>query len=157
MRKISGVVILAVAFLFTLTPNTILLADSEILNNSTVEFATGDDSINITPFGLSKPPKDKKVNLKSGPMSFEGVASGSKLYTNNNFTGQVNVYYNITNNHDNSLKVRVYNQHPLKPFAVETITVPGNTTKSGLIQGLDPNDLYYITFDAPSDFSGYVS
>lgn len=109
----------------------------------------------ISLYDLGKPSTNNVVDLTKGRMDFAGVASVSKLYTNSFFTGKSTVNYRITNYIDHKLTVKVYTQYGI--FATETITVSPKSTLTGTISGLNSSTLYYMTFNAPSDFSGYVN
>ncbi len=104
--------------------------------------------------GLGKPGTDKYVNLNSEKLTFAGHAQGSTLYTNKHFKGKSKISYSITNDCDTKLTVKFYTSNGW--FNSKKITVEGNATLTGTIDGLDDSKLYYLTFSAPSDFSGSV-
>lgn len=132
------------------TPNNIGVSTEAPIGSALAENSTDE----ISPYGLGKPSTDNVVDLNDGKMKFSGEAKRSKLFTNNYFTGKSKVSYSITNYNDNELTVKVYTQYGI--FATETIKVPANTTSTGTISDLNSSKLYYMTFQAPSDFSGYV-
>jgi len=104
--------------------------------------------------GLGRPSKDTCVNLVVKELTFAGVADHSVLYSNSCFTGKDNPAYDITNYSGSELKVKV---HSMSTFlTVCTIKVPANETLSGTLSGVKADKKYYLTFDAPSDFSGKV-
>lgn len=107
----------------------------------------------IVPFGLEAP--TNFVNLNDGSLTFAGEADYSTLYTNKGFTGKSTVTYSITNYLDRDLTVKVRKTDNW--FTVETLKVNKNSTSTGTITGLDSSGKYYLSFSAPSDFSGSVS
>jgi len=108
----------------------------------------------ISTDGLGKPDKGTCVNLTSEALTFTGEANVSVLYTNSCFTGKENPLYQIRNYSDSDLKVKVYKSGSL--FAVCTITVKAHTLQGGNLSGVSDSDIYYISFSAPSNFSGRV-
>ncbi|PWA13124.1 hypothetical protein DCC39_03070 [Pueribacillus theae] len=109
----------------------------------------------ITPFGLDPPKKSNVVNLTKEKLTFKGIANNSILYTNKNFKGKSAATYNITNYKSNKLTIKVYRNGGLH-VAKQTIVISGNSTGGGGINNLDKNELYYLSFAPPSDFSGSV-
>lgn len=105
-------------------------------------------------YGLSKPSTDKCVDLNEEKLTFAGNAQGSTLYTNKHFTGKSSIGYSITNDCNTKLTVKFYTSSGW--FKSKKITVEANATLTGTIDGLDADKLYYLTFSAPSDFSGSV-
>lgn len=124
---------------------------NDLQNVSTESPTISDD---IVTFGLDKPSSSKVKDLNKGQMTFSGNAKGSTLYTNNNFKGKTSIEYSITNDHTKTLTVKLYTSSGW--FKTKKIEVAGNATLTGTIDGLDKDTLYYLTFSAPSDFSGYV-
>lgn len=127
--------------------------NNELYNVSTEapEASTED----IVVFGLSKPSTDKVVDLNNESLSFSGQANGSTLYTNKNFTGKSTIGYSITNKCDTDLTVKFY-ASGIGLISSKKIVVAANATLTGTIDGLDADELYYLTFSAPSDFKGSV-
>lgn len=126
---------------------------NELQNISTeapAEIAAGD----IALFGLSKPSTDNWVNLNDEKLTFSGNAKNSTLYTNKHFTGKSSIEYSITNDSDSTLTVKFYTSSGW--FKSKKIVIADNATLTGTIDGLDADKLYYLTFSAPSDFSGSV-
>ena len=108
----------------------------------------------ITPDGLGKPSKNKYVDLNDDTLTFSGSADRSTLYTNKHFKGKSSIGYSITNDSNKKLTVKFYTSSGW--FKSKSITVEANATLTGTIDGLDKDKLYYLTFSAPSDFSGSV-
>lgn len=108
----------------------------------------------IAVFGLGKPSKDSVINLKDEELTFAGEAERSILYTNKHFTGKSTIKYSIKNNCNKKLTVKFYTSSGW--FKSKKIEVEANATLSGTISELDSSKLYYLTFSAPSDFSGKV-
>lgn len=96
----------------------------------------------------------KYVNLNDGSLTFAGHAQGSTLYTNKHFTGKSTIDYSTTNDCDTKLTVKFYTSSGW--FKSKKITIEANATLTGTIDGLNKDKLYYLTFSAPSDFSGSV-
>lgn len=129
----------------------------ELYNVSTeapVEVSLESNIGGISIQGLGKPSTDSYVNLKSKALTFAGHAEGSTLYTNKHFKGKSKISYSITNDCDSKLTVRFYTSNGW--FKSKKITVEANATLAGTIDGLDASKLYYLTFSAPSDFSGKI-
>lgn len=97
---------------------------------------------------------------KSGKYTFAGKAEISKLYTNHFFTGKSSYEYRIENTGTEYLKVKLYaapsEDKAWRDYLVTTVSVRGGIARGGFFDGLDPNMKYFIVFEAPSDFSGYV-
>lgn len=129
---------------------------SEAFHNDFQNVSTEPPTIldDIITFGLDKPSSSKVKDLKDGKMTFSGNATGSTLYTNNNFKGKTSIEYSITNDHDKTLTVKLYTSPGW--FKTKKIEVAGKATLSGTMDGLEKGTLYYLTFSTPSDFSGYV-
>lgn len=109
----------------------------------------------VNPFGLGKPGEKKVENLNDGQMNFAGVASSSVLYTNNNFTGKSTVNYQIKNNSNKKLTIKLYEYGALF-LSTKKLTIDPNSTSTGTLYNLCSSKSYYLSFSAPSDFSGYV-
>lgn len=103
---------------------------------------------------MSKLSTSDCVNLNNGPLTFSGYAKASTLYTNKHFTGKSSIGYSITNDCDTKLTVKFYTSSGW--FNSKKITIEANATLTGTIDGLDADKMYYLTFSAPSDFSGSV-
>lgn len=108
----------------------------------------------ISTYGLSKPSTDKYVDLNDETLTFQGNAQASTLYTNKHFTGKAKIGYSITNDCDSKLTVKFYTSDGW--FKSKKITIEGNATLTGTMDGFDADELYYLTFSAPSDFNGSV-
>lgn len=108
----------------------------------------------ISTQGLSRPSTSNCVNLNNSALTFAGHAQGSTLYTNSHFTGKSTIGYSITNDCNSRLVVKFYTSNGW--FKSKSITVEANATLTGTIDGLDADKLYYLSFSAPSDFSGSV-
>lgn len=92
-------------------------------------------------------------NLNNGKYEFSGEANNSTLYSNHYFTGKSNVEYRLENYSDSKLTVKIYKKNGLT--AVETLTMRAHTKGGGMIT-LDKNTEYYLKFQSPSHFYGYV-
>lgn len=149
-RKYVGAIILAI-MLATSMSATVFAAEIPINKLYNVSAEAPEET---STYGLSKPDTDKCVNLKDEALTFSGNAQGSTLYTNKNFTGKSSIGYSITNDCDTKLTVKFYTSGGW--FKSKKITVEANATLTGTIDELDADKLYYLTFSAPSDFSGSV-
>lgn len=125
---------------------------TEDYNISTIP-PVGDEEISTRT--TERPASSKVINLKTQDMTFSGVAEGSKLYTNSNFTGASSVRITVTNDCDNVLTYHIY-KNGIVDTKVKTINVQSGYTVASSISGLSSSSLYYIRFDPPSDFSGSV-
>ncbi|MFP3511007.1 hypothetical protein SB775_15350 [Peribacillus sp. SIMBA_075] len=136
-----------------------------LMFSSTVAFAEEGESIGlttespvnegggITVFGTSTPSSSHNL-VKSGRMTFSGSAQGSNLYTNKYFTGKSQVKVSVKNNHSSKLTLKMYKNTSI--FTVWSYTLSSGSTLTAFPSDLDKNGLYYIKFEAPSNFSGYV-
>jgi hypothetical protein len=88
-------------------------------------------------------------------MKFSGTATGSTLYTNSFFTGKSIVSYTISNKSDYKLTVKLYKEG--WNLALKTITINSGATLTSAFSGLTDDINYYLSFSAPSNFSGNVS
>lgn len=145
---------------------SVSLAAIMVLGMSTSVFAAESHNVNqgvstnppveiqVGPLGLGKPDKSDVVDLTKGTLSFKGSADVSTLYTNSHFKGKSKISYSIKNDCDKKLTVKIYTASGW--FKSKSISVEANATLTGTIDGLDKDTLYYLTFSAPSDFSGSV-
>lgn len=108
----------------------------------------------ITPFGLIKPGASSVVDISKSTLKFSGVANNSTLYTNSHFTGQSSATYNIKNYRSGSLTVKVFKKGGI--FSTQKIVISAGATGGGGIPSLDKSAYYYLSFNAPSNFSGSV-
>lgn len=166
MLKKSKFRLLSILLVMLFFNSTVVFADTEQLSRSSDENITIENAgaitevpeinieDNIAPFGINPPATAH--NLKTqGRMNFSGVASGSTLYSNYYFIGKPEARIQIKNNHaSKDLKVRVYKKNALYP-TWERVVYSGWTVNAHILN-LDSNGLYYIKFDAPSNFTGYV-
>lgn len=95
-------------------------------------------------------------------MTFSGHANSSTLYTNNLFywSGVHGIYVNVTNNSSSTLTVTWKQKNSTLWFdgTVDSMTVsPGESKSMYQCEDLDIGAYYYITFSAPSDFTGSVN
>ena len=156
-RKMKKVMALIFSMILTISMCSSVLARENPVNEMNNVSTEAPDDINngeCSSYGLSRPSKDKCVNLNDKSLSFSGYAEGSTLYTNSHFTGKSTIGYSITNDCDTKLTVKFYTSTGL--FSSKKITVEANATLTGTISGLDADKMYYLTFSAPSDFSGSV-
>ena len=147
--------VVAVVILIVAMNITAYAAEShnELCNVST-EAPKGMSFENVSVYGLNRPDSSSYVDLMEKKLTFSGNASGSILYTNKNFKGKSTVNYSITNDHEEKLTVKVYTSGGWKK--VKTLEIEGEATLTGTIKGLDKDKLYFLSFSAPSDFSGSV-
>ncbi|AVQ98692.1 hypothetical protein OBCHQ24_06600 [Oceanobacillus iheyensis] len=90
-------------------------------------------------------------------MTFAGKADVSYLYTNKNFTGSSSYKLQIKNFHgSNQLKVDLYKKETLWSSIVKTYYVNAGSTRYAYPSGLDHEEDYFLRFDSPSNFEGYV-
>lgn len=108
----------------------------------------------FTTYTIAKPSTSSVVDLTKNTMYFSGVANNSTLYTNSHFKGKSTITYKITNNSSTDLIVKIYKSGAW--LSTETLTVNANSTSTGTVSSLSKSELYYMSFSAPSDFSGYV-
>ncbi|MCG3418359.1 hypothetical protein [Oceanobacillus jordanicus] len=107
-------------------------------------------------FGLYEPGSSHNV-VRSGRMTFAGKADVSYLYTNKNFTGSSSYKLQIKNFHgSNQLKVDLYKKGTLWSSKVITYYVNAGSTRYAYPSGLDHEEDYFLRFDSPSNFEGYV-
>jgi len=112
------------------------------------------DNGEISIFGIDPPTTSH--NLKNGQMNFSGSSVRSPLYTNKYFTGKSNPTIYVKNHHASaSLKIRIYKKNGLT--AVYSYTLKPGHSLTAVPQKVNSSSaLYYIKFDAPNNFSGYV-
>lgn len=153
--------VLAMALVLAMAFNvTAFAADTyvnELCNVSTSAPSNSEDELSfggISTQGLGRPSTSNCVNLNNSALTFAGHAQGSTLYTNSHFTGKSTIGYSITNDCDSRLVVKFYTSSGW--FKSKSITIEANATLTGTIDGLDADKMYYLTFSAPSDFSGSV-
>lgn len=109
----------------------------------------------IRPFGIYKPGSTHDIYM-NGRMDFAGVASGSILYTNKNFKGYSSYKMRINNRSSSTLTVKIHKNTTFLDPVVKTYTVSPNSTRYAYPGGLDANQIYFISFSAPSNFNGYI-
>ncbi len=135
---------------------TLLLSTSLFASNVNCSTTSPDHNTNasggISILGVSPP--SAAVNLNNGAMRFSGTAEVSTLYTDNYFTGKSTVSYNISNYSKYQLTVKLYKQG--SSFAVSTTTISSGATVTSAFSGLSASSNYYLSFSAPSNFSGSV-
>lgn len=159
LKRKLGVVATAFVLAFSMSVTAFAAEETphELYNVSTVAPTETNVETNIggiSIYGLDKPSTSNYVDLNSKPLTFAGNAQGSTLYTNKHFTGKSTVGYSITNYSNSKLTVKFYTSKGW--FNSKKITIEANATLTGTISGLDSDKLYYLTFSAPSDFSGSV-
>ncbi|MCM2982055.1 hypothetical protein NSS71_14430 [Niallia sp. FSL W8-0951] len=167
MKKITKLGFVAILVLSILSVSSVAFADENtviekiegnesIVNENfgvtDISLSTNDGEVGI--FGVGKPTTSHNVS-KSGAMYFAGNAVTSKLYTNKFFTGKASYRINVKNNHaTKDLKIKLYSDPDY--FAKETWTLKPGYSLSAFPTGLKASELYYLTFSAPSNFSGSV-
>lgn len=156
-RKGKYVAALIMSMILTLSMGASAFAGEVPVNEVYNVSTEAPDDVNhgeISTYGLGRPSTEDCVNLNYDSLSFAGNAQGSTLYTNSHFTGKSTIGYSITNDCDTKLTVKFYTSSGW--FRSKKITVEANATLTGTISGLDADKMYYLTFSAPSDFSGSV-
>lgn len=153
MLRIKKILLLVLAGIITVSMGMVTFAAESHNVNQGVS-ANPPVEIQVEPLGLGKPDKSDVVDLTKGTLSFSGSAERSTLYTNSHFKGKSKISYSITNDCDKKLTVKIYTASGW--FKSKSISVEANATLTGTIDGLDKDTLYYLTFSAPSDFSGSV-
>ena len=154
LRKSIGVFVAAILLAVSMNSTVFAVENDKVLYNVSVEMPEEEKDEGISIYGLSKPSTSSCVNLNKESLEFAGYAERSTLYTNKHFTGKSSIRYSITNDSDETLTVKFYTSDGW--FKTKKIVVAGNATLTGTISGLDSDELYYLTFSAPSDFYGYV-
>lgn len=147
------------AFLFALfmvlgmygTVSASEVTDNELYNVSETSPVQIENDIAV--IDATIPDTDYIVNLNESSYSFYGTATSSTLYTNCLFTGKSTVHYTITNKCDTDLTVKLFFRGRIRKAK---ITVPANTTITGTFTGLNSSKYYYLSFSAPSHFSGSI-
>lgn len=159
LKKRVGAVVMALVLALSMNANVFAAEETphELYNVSTqapAEISSEANLGGISILGLDKPSTSEYVDLNNESLSFAGSAQRSTLYTNKHFKGKSTIGYSITNYSDTKLTVKFYTSSGW--FSSKKITVEGNATLTGTIDGLDASKLYYLTFSVPSDFSGSV-
>lgn len=111
----------------------------------------------ISTNGLSVPTSTWSLNT-DGTYSFSGSASNSTLYTNYlfYFTGNHGVLVSCTNNSSSTLTVK-WKKKGSVFGSVDSMTIePGESGTMYNCESLSANAYYYLSFSAPSDFSGSI-
>lgn len=162
MKKPSKIAVLSMATAILLNVSSIgVYADSQknldvnssIMQDTILESGETYDGIEV--YGLDKPSTSSFQNLNNGSLSFSGKAEASTLYSNKHFKGKSTINYTIKNYGSKRLVVKIYKSGSL--FATETLYVNANSSATGKVTGLDSSSLYYLKFEAPSNFSGTIS
>ena len=111
------------------------------------------------PFGTEPPDGIPAYNCHTnGAKSFSGSASWSTLWLNQYINGCLRYSVYVNNLSSQTLTFTVLGVSG----GDRTLTLPGNTNSNAYYGGLNfyvdsRNTLFCISFDAPSNFSGYVS
>lgn len=112
--------------------------------------------LSTTAFASISKPTDTWNLASSGAYSFSGTANVSTLYSNYYLTGASSVEISVTNySSKNNLKVKLYKKSAWF-FSESSVTVPKSGKTTWTVTGLNSNTSYYLQFNAPSDFSGYI-
>lgn len=103
-------------------------------------------------------PPTNVVNLATnGTMDFQGSSTGSTLYLNNAFTGVSKIFIWCENFHSSStLTVTLYKMNLIGTTTIGSYRFEVGTGGGTFVSGLDSSAKYYLSFSAPSNFSGYV-
>lgn len=155
MRKILSVV-LAVATIFCLvvpcSASTISAPDWSGSNVSTV---SPFDSLNLaSPYGTVAPTDSYNLHTNR-QYSFHGTASWSMLWLSKYLYGCTEYGVYINNKSSNNLSITVRGVSG----GDKTVVIPANTDTADdplLFTTPSTDTLFCITFDAPSDFEGWV-
>jgi hypothetical protein len=93
----------------------------------------------------------------AGQYNLYGKASVSNLFTNYLFTGVSSARISCVNRSTTtSLKVRLMRDDPFVDTSVSTVTIPKNGTTTWTVTALSSTRKYYVKFEAPCDFTGYI-
>ena len=151
MKKRNHVISVMMVFLLAISMGTVAFAaegyPEGMHNVSTVA------PLEIDVYGLGRPSTDEYVNLENESLTFAGKTQASTLYSNKHFTGKEKIGYSITNKCDSKLTVKFYTSGGW--FKSKKIC-GRKATLTGTLDGFDKEELYYLTFSAPSHFSGSV-
>ena len=128
--------------------------ENENVNVSTEPPVVSIEEDSISPSTIDKPKESSYVDLTKEQLNFSGSANNSTLYTNKHFKGKTKISYSVKNSSSSDLKVKIFKAGAF--FSTDSFTVKAKSTLTGTISGLDKSDLYYLSFSAPSNFSGYV-
>ncbi len=152
MKKRNHIISVMMVFLLAISMGTVAFATEGYPEGMHNVSTVAPQEIDV--YGLGRPSTEEYVNLENESLTFAGEAQASTLYSNKHFTGKEKIGYSITNKCDSKLTVKFYTSGGW--FKSKKITVEGNATLTGTLDGFDKEELYYLTFSAPSHFSGSV-
>ncbi|MEC5219995.1 hypothetical protein [Bacillus atrophaeus] len=155
MKKLFGFLFctMVTLFFFASTASASTFENARISTENSIVSVSSEGE--FKPLGLSPPSSGAVVNLNKNILPFNGQATSSTLYTNSHFTGKSKVSIKVTNFSHINLPVKVWESSALL-FPTATFTVDPNKTFSGSIPNLDASKKYYLSFSAPSHFTGEV-
>lgn len=110
----------------------------------------------VVPYGTSKPTSTWDLS-KDGRYSFSGYLNSVRsLYTNYLLTGKSSVKIYVNNlDHQYSVKFKVMRKDLIFDNQIGSYSVAAGS--SGVVTvSLDSSSNYYIEFQGPCDFSGYI-
>lgn len=110
----------------------------------------------IVPYGTSKPTSTWNLATK-GQYAFSGtINSSGSLYTNYLFTGVSSATISVTNSdHQYSTKFKVMKKGSLWDSSVGSYEVEKGKSATVSVT-LDKSSQYYIQFQGPTSFRGYI-
>lgn len=96
------------------------------------------------------------IDLSKQEYEFHGLAQRENLYSNYYFTGVSKVVIYVTNNHSNKT-LNVYFKQ--ERWGANTTVCKRSISAKNFEKwsvDVDSNTKYYLRFDAPCDFEGYI-
>lgn len=109
----------------------------------------------ITVEAAVKKPTETWDLTNDGQYKFSGSASGSMLYTNYKFTNASKVRIYVNNTHKTKdLEVKIVKDSGWFPTPKKVVVPANGRTTFDL--SLNKTDKYFISFKAPSNFSGHI-
>lgn len=107
--------------------------------------------------GTSKPSRSTKWNLATqGQRTISGASSYTVLYSNYNFTGTSRMNVSITPTKVGDVTYKVYKNNLLTDTLIGTYTAKYGKMTMHIFKNLDSDGLYYLKFEVPCYFNGYV-
>jgi hypothetical protein len=157
MKRKLVIILTSLALFLTLTTSPIVYADFENVNVGIFPPAVSEESdTGITP-QFTFPPTNVVNLATNGTMNFQGSATGSTLFLNNAFTGVTKIFIWCENFHPSStLTMTLHKMNLIGTTTIGTYKLEVGTGGGTFVGGLDSSAKYYLSFSAPSNFSGYV-
>lgn len=151
------------------TNNSVVIHDDEIIVTPIYMFSSElsfkmpnvKDSY-FAPRGTGRPSFSNYKTLGIGAkQTFGGSSAVSALYSEQNTRGLNSATIEITNKKNNAMTAQLYKQEKtssgeIKHTAVATFNSPKNSTMGWSVSNLNSNTNYYMKFNAPSDFVGFI-